>query len=105
MEKMMREIKFRRWCETWMDNTPSWIGLIDGEFSSECELMQYTGLTDKNGKEIYEGDIILHPSGRRYKVEIPSCYELVWTGEVKKIEVEGNIYENPELLENINDQF
>jgi len=81
-------------------------------------LMQYTGLRDRNGKEIYEGDII-----KVIKDEINGeCeyYEVVWNNEwglfecvdakgnpcdyelnfpwPNKREVIGNIYENPELL-------
>ncbi len=80
--------------------------------------MQYTGLKDKNGKEIYEGDIIKHDyyydygQSGEYK-NFTKC--VVWddlycgfkpmyaTGEYllprNSIEVIGNIHENPELLD------
>ena len=84
---------------------------IDGVFFSkeEIELMQYTGLKDKNGKEIYEGDIIKSyyyidtPNGeqeRYHQKEIKfdeiSCEYNI--NAFENLEVIGNIYENPELL-------
>lgn len=78
-----------------------------------AKLMQYTGLIDKNGKEIYEGDIVRHfkrDKEKLLKIEISSGYG-VYAQEndtTKRLigrsnthlcyEVVGNIYENPELL-------
>ena len=83
----------------------------------ECEniLMQYTGLKDKNGVKIYEGDIIVGQFGYKEVVKIEefnfitredncSGYGFILDGcnldDIKKyVEVIGNIYETPELLD------
>jgi len=131
----MREIKFRAWLkedkkmvnvET-MDFTDKSIqylkkseiinAYILRRESDDVELMQYTGLKDKNGKEIYEGDIVL------IKLDETSTWHKTVVGFKKgafiaslidgedyiyifnrgfdnnDFEVIGNIYENKKLLE------
>jgi uncharacterized phage protein (TIGR01671 family) len=87
-------------------------------YKSEFELMQYTGLNDKNGKEIYEGDIlqpknnakefyevVFHDAGFKRKYTFTQKYEGKSWIEIRYFEifgtshvVVGNIYENPELI-------
>lgn len=72
------------------------------------ELMQSTGLADVNGKEIFEGDIVLIYDEKISKVFYSQgsfCVDILNGGtplhafSSKQLEVIGNIYENPELLE------
>ncbi|MFA5166577.1 MAG: YopX family protein [Candidatus Paceibacterota bacterium] len=114
----MREIKFRAWVDNKrMVDFESICNLytVYGLFiSSDIIPMQYTGLKDSTGKEIYEGDIITsnyHNDIYDYGFELTSFVEFrngcFWLN-VHKCElhyynefsiVVGNIYENPELLE------
>ena len=113
----MREIKFNffdtikkkyiRWGES--NAGMSMSAFITHE---HLESLQYTGLTDKNGREIVEGDIIQHQSGIRARVVyVPehAAYlaHYILDGNAKyeyldfahSCEVIGNIYENANLLE------
>lgn len=125
----MRKIKFRAWDkankEMYQVRTLEWDSLIGVALPSDVDLiMQFTGLLDKNGVEIYEGDVLsFHkksvPSGVvEFDKFIGFC--LRWDNSTAKIrnekksdgmpgnlessgspwEVIGNIYESKHLLEN-----
>lgn len=107
----MREIKFRAWnkvtkefiqdFQPYIDMyTPDEPGVLAITSEDTAVVMQYTGLKDKNGVEIYEGDILT----RLGVVEFSNGSFVVngWApiGEmgVDKCEVIGNIYQNKELI-------
>jgi len=127
----MREIKFRAWdkiAKKFMWPWPDGFHLLGEttcfdligqqlkerspekntlEMLNDVELMQYTGLHDKNGKEIYEGDIFRIPETPP-EVNVIKYVDGAWylhphglylTDWYNRGEVIGNIYENPELLE------
>ena len=133
---MSREIKFRAWLRVENDFNDEGYKMIDDlafeeylpvndQLASVKHLMQYTGLKDNNGKEIYEGDIVKYnfwnKSGigyvtfengafgiNQYSKDIEIYYHNPFSSwdEPEKdclpfIEVIGNIYQNPELLETV----
>jgi len=131
----MREIKFRAWDGKQMvtpaydqsqrgrlTETPQYERLIRPGYATTADvpnltLIQYTGLKDKNGKEIYEGDIVksqviydeidsasdYHDANLEVRWSMPEMgwrvgyLPLTWSG-FQSLEVIGNIMENPELL-------
>ena len=126
---MEREIKFRAWDKATkriiaegfhVIGEVTMFGMIEmylsehqcGKSSSlqrmnDVVLMQYTGLKDRNGKEIYEGDVMTHPEFKKGAI-LEVCWrdgyyalsdwDCVRT-DFGKGEVIGNIYENPKLVE------
>lgn len=129
----MRVPKFRAWVKLEKIMLP--VGEIDFDYEfaylekkngyrcerdfDEIELMQFTGLKDKNGKEIFEGDVVKYEVGRNtYTEEVTydknfagfgvkdakanvvfTFWEIAEDISLISLEVVGNIYENHELLE------
>lgn len=128
----MRELKFRAWYNNQMWYKLNIIHTTNGNplffavdnslnhslpngiaLESNTPIMQYTGLKDVNGVEIYEGDIITYTFESEFdayesteEVEydeqtcgfMPFTKGICWRADVKYYEVIGNKFENPELL-------
>lgn len=132
----MRKIKFRAWTGTKMEYNVMvgflgafYVEGIDPKdsacmsqfntlYGSQVPVMQFTGLKDKNGKEIYEGDVIGHKAVGVVEFNPYFGFRLRWDGATRRVrreetndgmpanlgsvgspwEVIGNIYENPELI-------
>ena len=127
---MNREFKFRVWDKV-NNKMLYWESMIESETIGSFldsmhpnyrfwELMQWTGLLDKNDRDVYEGDVLQHTTSTMRKVVkgyvsfVNGRFVLThnkvlnkMTGKlleayiypfIKNFEVIGNIYENPELL-------
>lgn len=123
----MREIKYRMWNKK--EKKMYKVGVLDFDdekayiknylsytvsnyMFEDIELMQYTGLHDKNGKEIYEGDIVdvtrpcIYETGTIifkngcFFIKVKETLLALWECEPNNYELEvvGNIYENNDLL-------
>lgn len=120
----MRPIKFRAWdkkLKKWRGEelfafmlfTGQLSGPRDGTDLADIEVVQFTGLKDRNGKEIFEGDIIKNSGGQKAFVSFEECNNggFGWCATFegkhshpflieypKNCDVIGNIHENGDLL-------
>ena len=130
----MREIKFRAW--DWVEKQMCTVIVADFQDTQaklffrfpksgtqgiiSADLMQYIGAKDKNGVEIYEGDVIRENAGGKYRDYVVrwsdgkcgfiadtkalcKVFPCLNQGTAKYLEVVGNIYESPELVRNETD--
>ena len=114
-DEIYREMIYMKDCTSWGDFWDS----VNPNYEENKVLLQFTGLLDKNGKEIYEGDIVKwddKSNGKYQRKGIiewkPSHYfikDVIGGGEFhfgafiyedkpEELEIIGNIYENKELL-------
>lgn len=132
---MNREIKFRAWTGEVMQYNvmTGWLGgfYVQGidakdsasmspfntKYGDHVPIMQFTGLLDKNGKEIFEGDMVEYVDTYDGQITSIDKYIVEFAGggfylksvedeeynsdiNISPVEIIGNIYENPELLNN-----
>ena len=125
----MKELKFRVWNNSHNEFIRPDYGLIgfcypldgrisvlttNGDPTEDCIIEQYTGLKDKNGKEIYEGDIVEYTTyyyGKEkrhrkavewsewYSDDFGEPHNIGYSNLSECMEVIGNIHENADLLE------
>jgi hypothetical protein len=127
----MREIRFRAWDKQrkeYLSGGEVFLAIQPGKhprnivyldnikdpdmFKDRFDLEQFTGLRDKGGREIYEGDIAKDPDGKTHVVKW-QCYSAAWEFYGKlgsslfvmrypdMFEIIGNVHDNPELLNEI----
>jgi len=104
---MIRTIKFRAWDGVRMTTNGIAFNNSNGQMTAigSVDLMQFTGLTDKNGTEIYEGDTDITGILVKWD-EIAASFICVrdgsfigHLGEISNLLlITGNIHENPELI-------
>ena len=111
----MKDVKFKVWdkiLHSWSKNTHRFLhneGVLTLDSGDRYDFVQWTGLLDRHGDEIYEGDIVRFlASGVRDSVtfgdcgfwlsDIPMSELCIGRNVTDEIEIIGSVHENPELL-------